>query len=41
MPEKNPPRINPGRRPGHNPDRNGADDGTGAIAASRTVLVAV
>jgi hypothetical protein len=27
-------RINPDRRPGHNPDRNGADDGTGAIAAS-------
>ena len=27
-------RINLGRRPDHNLDRNGADDGTGATAAT-------
>jgi hypothetical protein len=27
-------RINPGRSPDHNLDRNGADDGTGATAAT-------
>jgi hypothetical protein len=32
--EKKARRINPGRSPGHNPDRNGADDDNGAIAAS-------